>query len=330
MPTATRRAELALLGLGLLAALLVGEAVVRVAGLARTEGGGYAPVRADRRERGSVNSRGYRDAERAIPKPAGVRRALCLGDSFTWGVGVLADDAWPPRLERLLARDEGAPWEAVNLGEPGLNTVQQAAKLSAEGLSYEPDVVVLGYVLNDSEDADAAEARRAQDWIEEMRRPPPPAASVLDRSALARVVRTRLSATRENRRRVEDFRSMYADGYAGWVAGRAALRSIGGMCRERGVPLVVAVFPLFGNRLDEGYPFAAEHAKVVQAAAESGARVVDLLPQYRGLDWKVLVVDGAADEHPNEVAHRIASQAIARAVLDVVPRRTVLLPRASP
>lgn len=123
---------------------------------------------------------------------------------------------------------------------------------------------------------------------------------------------------------------MYAEGYAGWVAGRAALRSIGGMCRERGVPLVVAVFPLFGNRLDERYPFAAEHAKVAQAAAEAGARVVDLLPHYRGLDWRVLVIDGAADEHPNEVAYRIASQAIARAVLDVVPRRVVSRPRANP
>ena len=93
-----------------------------------------------------------------------------------------------------------------------------------------------------------------------------------------------------------------------------------GRLEERRVPFVVAIFPLFGNRLDEGYPFAAVHAQVAAAAAESGARVVDLLPLFRGLDGKLLVVDGADDEHPNEIAHRIAARAIARAVDEVVPR----------
>jgi hypothetical protein len=113
---------------------------------------------------------------------------------------------------------------------------------------------------------------------------------------------------------------MYADDYAGWAAARQALRAMGGMCRERGVPLVVAVFPLFGNPLDDRYPFADVHGKVAQAASEGGAMVVDLLPLYRGLDWRLLVVDGADDEHPNEIAHRIAAQAIAKAVDGVVPR----------
>jgi hypothetical protein len=113
---------------------------------------------------------------------------------------------------------------------------------------------------------------------------------------------------------------MYADDYAGWAAARRALKAMGGMCRERGVPLVVAIFPLFGNPLDDRYPFADVHAKVAQAAGEAGAKVVDLLPLYRGLDWRVLVVDGVDDEHPNEIAHRIAAQAIARAVDGLVPR----------
>jgi hypothetical protein len=35
------------------------------------------------------------------------------------------------------------------------------------------------------------------------------------------------------------------------------------------------------------------------------------------MEWRLLVVDGADDEHPNEIAHRIAAQAIARAVESV-------------
>jgi lysophospholipase L1-like esterase len=316
-----RGAEVGLLAFGVVAALAVGEVAARLFRSSHGSGG-YAPVRTDTRERRPINARGYRDLERAIPKPPGVRRAVCLGDSFTWGVGVLFDDAWPQRVERLLAR-EGGRWEAVNLGEPGLNTAQEASKLAGEGLAYEPDVVVLAYVLNDSEDANAAEARRASDWLEEKHAAASGRRSLLDETALVPLVRGRIRATVENRRRIADFHAMYAESDPGWAAGQKALRAIGGLCRARGVPLVVAIFPLFGNPLDETYPFAAEHAKIGRAAAEAGARVLDLLPQYRGLDWRLLVVDGADDEHPNEIAHRIAAQSIAREVAEVLPRAAV-------
>jgi hypothetical protein len=195
--------------------------------------------------------------------------------------------------------------------------VGQAAQLEAEGLAYGPDVVILGYVLNDSEDESAAEARRAADWLAD--RQPPPPRPLLDRSALLRVVRTRLWATTENRRRVEGFRSMYAPSYPGWVAAQRALRAMGGACRQRGVPFVVVVFPLFGSPLDDGYPFADVHAAVTKAAADAGAKVVDLLPFYRGLRHDLLVVDGANDEHPNEIAHRIAAQTLRKGLEGVLP-----------
>ena len=324
MVRGSRAGEIALAAASLLVALLVAEGAVRVLSPG-SKGTGYAPVRTDRRDRRPINSKGYRDLERAVPKPEGVRRAVCIGDSFTWGVSVLFDDAWPQRVERLLTRERREPWEAVNLAESGLNAVQEASRLDSEGFAYGPDVVVVAYVLNDSEDETAAEARRAADWVEERREGP--SVSFLDRSALARLVRTRVRATVENRRRIEGFRSMYADDYAGWAAARRALKAMGGMCRERGVPLVVAIFPLFGNPLDARYPFAEVHAKVAQAAAEAGAHVADLLPAYRGLDGTLLVVNGADDEHPNEVAHRIAARAIAQAVDEVVPRSPAGAPR---
>jgi hypothetical protein len=198
--------------------------------------------------------------------------------------------------------------------------VQEAARLASEGLAYAPDVVVLGYVLNDSEDGNAAEARRAADWQADRLQGPPPKAGLLDRSALYRFVGARLFATRENRRRVEGFRSMYAPDYPGWIAAQKALKAMGGLCRERGVPFVVLIFPLFGNPLDEGYPFVEAHALVARAAADAGAMVVDLLPYYRGLRWELLVVNGAADEHPNEIAHRIAAQTLLKALDRAVPQ----------
>jgi len=73
------------------------------------------------------------------------------------------------------------------------------------------------------------------------------------------------------------------------------------------------------SRMDVTKAFESIHAKVGEAAGRAGARVVDLLPAYRGLRWDLLVVDGVDDEHPNEIAHRIAAGAILRVLDDVVP-----------
>ena len=309
---ASRRGEILLLTGAVLFVLVSAEVAVRIVGAGRPRPTGYAPVDTNRRAARPANASGYRDLPRAVPKPAGVRRVLSLGDSFAWGAGVEFEDAYPQRLERALTRRRGEAWEVVNLALPGMAAVDHAAQLEKEGDVYGPDVVLLGYVLNDSQDAAAAEAQRAADWVDH----PPP---LPGRSALLGLVRGRLWATAENRRRIEGYRSMYADDAPGWMAARRSLKAMGDWCRRRGVPFVVAIFPLFGNRLDEGYPFAEAHAKVAHAAAEAGARVVDLLPAYRGLRWDVLVVNGADDEHPNEIAHRIAAGVILRSLDDVVP-----------
>lgn len=316
MPSRGRRSEWWLFAVSVALFLLVGEGVMRLVGLGELRPSGYAPVNTNRRAIRPRNAHGYRDRERSVAKPAGVRRVISLGDSFAWGASVEFEDAYPQRLERGLTRRRHETWEVVNLALPGMNTVDHAAQLAEEGMAYGPDVVLLGYVLNDSEDAQAAEARRAADWAQARSAPP---GGFLSHSALVRFIETRLWATSENRRRVSGYKSMYAEDAPGWIAGRHGLRSMGALCRERGIPFVVAVFPLFGNSLGEDYPFLEVHAKVATAAGEAGAKVVDLFPSYRGLRWELLVVDGAFDEHPNEIAHRVAANALLRALDDAIP-----------
>lgn len=313
-----RRGELALLVLGIVAALLLAEGIARLMAWGRPAVA-YAPVNT-RRHPGARNALGYRDVEHRIAKAPGTRRVVVLGDSFTWGVKVEFDDTWPQRLGRTLARQRGEPWEVVSLARPGMNTVEEAELLAAEGLAYEPDLVVLGYCLNDSEDEDAAERRRARDWEAWRKDRALRDRSVLHQSILYRLVAERLRAWRENQLRLSAYRSQYAAGYAGWIAGKAALGRMARLCQARKVPLVVMVFPLFGNPLGAQYPFTEVHGTIVQAIAETGwARPLDLLPVFRGLEWRHLVVDGADDEHPNEIAHRIATQTLVAALADLLP-----------
>jgi hypothetical protein len=312
-----RRAELVLLLFSVVFVLLLAEGAVRLLHLADPRPSGYAPVNTRRRGMAPTNSRGYRDNEHALGKAQGVRRLLSLGDSFAWGAGIEFDDTYGQRLERQLPRRRHEAWEVVQLALPGMNTVDEASQLHEEGLAYDPDLVVVGFVLNDSEDSEAAEARRAREWAEEKREKHEP--RLLDHSALFKVVSSRLFATVENRRRIAGYRSMYRPDAPGWMAGQKALKLIGKLCTEKGIPFVVVIFPLFANPLDAGYPFAEVHAAVAQAASAAGAKVVDLRPAYEGLRWDLLVVDGAADEHPNEIAHRIAADVLLKALDDVIP-----------
>ena len=67
---------------------------------------------------------------------------------------------------------------------------------------------------------------------------PVEAASRYDAQGADEVTYLDIAATLENRRRIAGFRSMYADDYAGWASARSALKAMGGMCREHGVPFV--------------------------------------------------------------------------------------------
>jgi len=310
-----RRGRLALAALSAVLTLGALELALRAMRADAPRPTGYAPVITDLRFGRPRNARGYRDAERPLEKPAGTRRLLVQGDSFAWGAGIEYEDTWAQRLERGLLRRHGERWEAVNLALPGLGASDYAAQLAAEGMPYTPDVVIVGWVLNDAETKEEMKARERAHAARE-RQPPSP----LRASALFRFVDDRLKATRDARERVSYHRRLYEDKGPGWREARRSLKTIGALCRERGVPWIVAIFPLFGNPLDERYPFADVHAKVAQAAAENAARVVDLLPAYRGLRPELLVVNGALDEHPNEIAHRIAAGVLLRALDEVVTR----------
>lgn len=102
----------------------------------------------------NINSKGLRDREYSIEKPAGTQRILVLGDSFAWGYGVSDSEIFTEVLERGLA-DESPPWEVLNAGVSGWGTDQEYLFLTNEGFDYSPDIVILAYfcvndVLNNS------------------------------------------------------------------------------------------------------------------------------------------------------------------------------------
>ena len=99
----------------------------------------------------TTNDFGLRGPALPVGHPPGLRRVLALGDSFTFGDAVEADEAWPARLETLL--NQGRPvdrWQVVNAGIPGHGTGQQLLMYRMLEDRLRPDAVVLGLtVVND-------------------------------------------------------------------------------------------------------------------------------------------------------------------------------------
>jgi hypothetical protein len=98
-----------------------------------------------------VNNRfGFREREVAVPKPTGTLRVLVLGDSLTWGAGLSENERYSNLLERHLRDDfPGRAMEVLNFGISGGPTVQERDILKRYIDSVQPDLVIVGFCLND-------------------------------------------------------------------------------------------------------------------------------------------------------------------------------------
>jgi lysophospholipase L1-like esterase len=97
-----------------------------------------------------INGKGFIGPELDYTKPPGVKRILYLGDSVTFGYR-LKDyrQSFPFRTEPLLERKLACEIETINAGIGGYSPWQEHILLSTEGVKYEPDLIVVCFVLND-------------------------------------------------------------------------------------------------------------------------------------------------------------------------------------
>ena len=92
-----------------------------------------------------TNALGYRNREL---RDKTLTRVLFLGDSITFEDYAYEDETWVRRLEARSWETE-LPVEAINASKGGIQTSDQLAILEETGLSTRPDIVVLGFYLND-------------------------------------------------------------------------------------------------------------------------------------------------------------------------------------
>ncbi|MGH7534309.1 MAG: SGNH/GDSL hydrolase family protein, partial [Gemmatimonadales bacterium] len=241
------------------------------------------------------------------PRRPGVARVAVIGDSFTEGMGVKEEDAYPRVLDRLL---EGEAIEVLNCGRRGYD-FPALYDLFEEVLGLDPDLVVYGMVLNDADRSAALDARdqSLNDWIRDRG----PMASDVPLPELGffvlrtfEFVRDRIRAYRLGRDTSRWYLDLYGEANReGWARTEGFVREMNRRLGERGKRFLVALWPLLVD-LDE-YPFAAIDTEISRLCLTAGIPQQPLRPAFRGRRTETLWVD-PADHHPNEVAHRLAAE----------------------
>lgn len=96
------------------------------------------------------NAQGLRAERDHGQKPAGVRRVLVVGDSFTVGDQVPYAETYPAVMEAEFARLLGpGRIEVLNAGFPGFGTIHERKWIEKFAAAFEPDLIVIGSTPND-------------------------------------------------------------------------------------------------------------------------------------------------------------------------------------
>lgn len=245
-----------------------------------------------------MNSLGHRNRELG-PKQG--RRILFLGDSITFADYLPEEETFVRQVETM-ARAQGLDWETVNAGVGSISLKTELAILLETGLRVEPDVVVLGWYLNDFQDSPGVFVRN-----------PGPLAR---RSRLAYALGELLTPERPVGEAEVPWKEWWGewvrDDLPGLVAGDAArttfytdvgtffhdwggawspraweemtplLVEIARVCRAAGATPVWLAFPA-RPQVEAGFDVAYPQERLARLASEQAVAVIDVLPLLREL-----------------------------------------------
>jgi hypothetical protein len=249
---------------------------------------------------GTTNAQGMLDVPRTLAKPPGTLRVACLGDSVGGDCSLPRDNACAALEPILREARRGRPVEVLNFSVPGYNTMQEARALELKALPFAPDAVVVLYVVNDPyPDLAVSHFLPGHFKFEHLLWSGAQIATgkLLGSDPLADTMG----------RLYESPRSWDGVVVRGFDRIRAATE-------PRGLPVAVAVFPLFVERSRPA--LGAIYAKVAREAEAHGFVGVDLSrAAFADAPVEELLKPSRDVIHPNAKAHLMAATAIARALL---------------
>lgn len=267
-----------------------------------------------------INSRGFRGDEFTVPKPPGTFRILNIGDSVAFGWEVGLDETYGQQVAAALNEtDDGLHYEVINAGTPGWNLETARNFLVQEGLSYDPDLILLEItVVNDINGKGPNREPRSgiTDWMR-------------DNTHFWPFLTTQARLLLSKRQGPEaipelnppsNVRAYYPLDESAPAYDRLwkFVTEIEEVSQANDIPLVLVVFPTAMQINSSGHSDLPQRI-LAQRSAENGIALIDLLPVFDQAcrDLGQDACEGYENAlfadvwmHPNKLGHQLAAQQI--------------------
>lgn len=257
-----------------------------------------------------INSCGFRDYEYPQLRMPDTIRILAVGDSCTFGTGLRLEDTYPKQLEKALndfLKNKSMRAEVINTGVPSYNTVYEYYFIEEVGVKYSPDIIIIGYVYNDSilnyplTSSKYKFLNNIKDFLRQLYSYEFIVDKIYDLSYAVKGLASNDPAVRR-----ENIEYLYSDGYAGWQKNKEAFIKIRELAARKGIKVIYLIYPKI-EKLDD-YPYGFYHQKVKEALSKE-QYVLDLFPYFQDKIDRELWVNNF-DSHPNRKANTLISDAI--------------------
>jgi lysophospholipase L1-like esterase len=275
-----------------------------------SDNGGYFSRRWNSTGSVQENSAGFRGREFTRSKPAGDYRIAVVGDSFTYGNGVRAEDRYSDVLQSRLP----SHFEVLNFGVPGANTPEHRRLVTQLLRDVRPDFILLQWFVNDVEDDDTAGRPVFRTLM-----PYHPLHNWLNSSsALYAIANMQWSEAQVSlgmtTSYVEYLQRRFGDPDSkDSVRDRELLRDLIAKTQQAHVPIGIVLFPDTAAPIDEHYPFAYLHERVLAVCRERAITCLDLRSEFAKIKDRQALWASRLDHHPSAKANAIAAVKILEA-----------------
>lgn len=275
------------------------------------------------------NAFGYRDTDKDFTGKKA--RVAFLGDSFVKGEGVKASD----RFTDILAKDYwGSRVDVYNFGTSGAGIQDIYSKDFKGAIHISADMIVYAYNLNDAVMSD--EMARKQKYINDLmnvryynsrvfkyfderikRYEKNPFKRAIFRTGKGMISRSRLLFVLRKLfidrlvtgQTIAWYKDIYSGSNPGWEATQSILLMMKSESAKSGTPFCLVILPIFYDF--NNYPFDGIHNMIVEFCRKNDIEVIDVLPRFKGLNYRDYIVH-PLDYHPNREAHKLIAREINR------------------
>lgn len=279
-----------------------------------------------------INEYGHHDHSFPRKKKKNELRILNLGDSITMGHGVTRDETYSKYMEAYLAGmlKDYSKIEVINAGVQGYSTFQEL-ELLKRSLLFEPDIVTIGFCLNDVTEPFAVNKNLGGvglDYHRVTQAPNKFLSYILNETGFGRLVqeiRARsLDAKQEKLNETFDVKKILmnpADSVYNkqWAFTLNELSKIYTLCRDKNIPALLLVFPFTFQLKDSTLVWAQD--RVIKHSANYKINKIDFLEVFRNAIGNDSTKDShyfLDEDHFTPAGHKFVAQAVSKAVVNIL------------